>query len=103
MPTFRLERAILKANPAAVIAGIDEAGRGPWAGPVVAGAAILDPTQLPEVLVRELDDSKKLTATTRERLFDLLADPWETSPLDLNGEWAARAGLLRDASDTPAR
>ena len=72
MPTFRLERAILKANPAAVIAGIDEAGRGPWAGPVVAGAAILDPTQLPEVLVRELDDSKKLTATTRERLFDLL-------------------------------
>ena len=72
MPTFRLERAILKANPAAVIAGIDEAGRGPWAGPVVAGAAILDPTQVPEVLVRELDDSKKLTATTRERLFDLL-------------------------------
>ncbi len=72
MPTFRLEHTILKANPAAVIAGIDEAGRGPWAGPVVAGAAILDPTQLPEVLVRELDDSKKLTATTRERLFDLL-------------------------------
>lgn len=72
MPTFRLERAILKANPAAVIAGIDEAGRGPWAGPVVAGAAILDPIQLPEVLLREIDDSKKLTATTRERLFDLL-------------------------------
>lgn len=58
MPTFRLERAILKANPAAVIAGIDEAGRGPWAGPVVAGAAILDPIQLPEVLLREIDDSK---------------------------------------------
>lgn len=47
------------------IAGIDEAGRGPLAGPVVAAAVILPPdADLPEI-----DDSKKLTAAVRERLF----------------------------------
>ena len=48
------------------IAGIDEAGRGPWAGPVVAAAVILDPGQVPE----GLNDSKKLTAPIRDRLHD---------------------------------
>ena len=62
MPTFRLEQAILKSNPVAVIAGIDEAGRGPWAGPVVAAAAILNHETLPQHLSRELNDSKKLSA-----------------------------------------
>ena len=47
------------------VAGIDEAGRGPWAGPVVAAAAILDRARIP----RGLDDSKVLQAETRERLF----------------------------------
>jgi ribonuclease HII len=47
------------------VAGIDEAGRGPWAGPVVAAAVILDFTQVPD----GLNDSKKLTARTRENLF----------------------------------
>ncbi len=72
MPTFRLEQSILKSNPAAVIAGIDEAGRGPWAGPVVAGAAILDSAKLPQDMRKELNDSKKLSAATRERLFTAL-------------------------------
>jgi len=50
------------------IAGIDEAGRGPLAGPVVAAAVILpDAADLPGI-----DDSKKLTAAVRERLFDLI-------------------------------
>ena len=44
--------------------GIDEAGRGPWAGPVVAAAVILDPARR----IPGLDDSKKLTALTRRRL-----------------------------------
>lgn len=48
-----------------VIAGIDEAGRGPLAGPVVAGCCILDP----EVKILGLDDSKKLSETKREELF----------------------------------
>jgi ribonuclease HII len=47
-----------------MICGVDEAGRGPLAGPVVAAAVILDPARP----VAGLDDSKKLTARTRERL-----------------------------------
>jgi len=48
------------------IAGVDEAGRGPLAGPVVAAAVILPP----ETTIRYLDDSKKLTAARREVLYD---------------------------------
>jgi ribonuclease HII len=48
-----------------VICGIDEAGRGPWAGPVVAAAVVLDPARIP----RGLNDSKKLNETTRAKLF----------------------------------
>ena len=49
-----------------LIAGVDEAGRGPLAGPVVAAAVILDDLNP----IEGLNDSKKLSATTRERLFD---------------------------------
>ncbi len=48
-----------------VIAGVDEAGRGPWAGPVVAAAVVLDPQCMPTGIA----DSKKLTAERREALF----------------------------------
>lgn len=50
----------------APVAGCDEAGRGPLAGPVVAAAVILDPARIP----KGLDDSKALDAKTREELFD---------------------------------
>ena len=50
------------------VCGIDEVGRGPWAGPVVAAAVILDPDALPE----GLDDSKRLTAPRREELAAVL-------------------------------
>ncbi|HTK33964.1 MAG TPA: ribonuclease HII [Caulobacteraceae bacterium] len=46
------------------VCGVDEAGRGPWAGPVCAAAVILHPRRVPD----GIDDSKKLTAKTRERL-----------------------------------
>src|SRR5581483_3200292 len=55
-PSFRRERAALKRG-VWPIAGCDEAGRGPLAGPVVAAAVILDPDNIP----RGLDDSKRLT------------------------------------------
>ena len=74
MPDFELEHAHLKKHPGAIIAGIDEAGRGPWAGPVVAAAVILDVTALPLDLREKLDDSKKLTATRRDTLFDALVN-----------------------------
>lgn len=64
MPDFSFE---LKHS--GIICGIDEAGRGPWAGPVVAGAAILDPSRLPVELLDGLDDSKKLKAAKREALL----------------------------------
>jgi ribonuclease HII len=63
-PTFRRERAALKRGVWPV-AGCDEAGRGPLAGPVVAAAVILDPARVP----RGLDDSKKLDPPTREKLY----------------------------------
>jgi len=59
MPDFLLE----KACPGPVC-GVDEAGRGPWAGPVSAAAVILDPRRCP----KGLDDSKKLSAARREEL-----------------------------------
>ncbi len=64
-PSFRRERALLKRGIWPV-AGCDEAGRGPLAGPVVAAAVILDPDRIP----KGIDDSKRLTAEQREELFE---------------------------------
>ena len=65
MPDYEFEKAALNSGFNAVC-GVDEAGRGPLAGPVVAGACIL-----PEGLVIEgLDDSKKLSEKKREKLYD---------------------------------
>lgn len=47
------------------VAGVDEAGRGPWAGPVVAAAVILDAAQIPD----GIDDSKRLRPAAREKLY----------------------------------
>ncbi len=55
-----------------LICGIDEVGRGPWAGPVIACAAIL-PDTLPDFF-KQVTDSKKLTTTKREALFPLLTE-----------------------------
>lgn len=50
------------------VAGIDEAGRGPWAGPVVAAAVILDPADIPD----GLNDSKLLAPPVRENLYEII-------------------------------
>lgn len=63
-PDFSFETA---AGPLAVVCGVDEVGRGPIAGPVLAAAAIL-PRDLPAALAARIDDSKKLTAATRDAL-----------------------------------
>ena len=54
----------LEAQSPAPVCGVDEAGRGPWAGPVSAAAVILDPDRIPP----GLDDSKALTERRREAL-----------------------------------
>jgi ribonuclease HII len=63
-PSFRRERRAISRGIWPV-AGCDEAGRGPLAGPVVAAAVILDPDNIP----RGLNDSKKLEAADREKLY----------------------------------
>ncbi len=71
-PSFKFERAVLKRLPDAVVAGVDEAGRGPLAGPVVAAAVILDYKKTPKDLRQGLDDSKKLLPARREELYAAL-------------------------------
>ena len=64
------ERDDLFAPPPELIAGVDEAGRGPLAGPVAVAAVILDPTRP----IDGLDDSKKLTEARREALAPLIRE-----------------------------
>lgn len=73
MPDFSFESALCerlgRVPPTVRIAGVDEVGRGPWAGPVVACAAVLDPATFPSDLARMLDDSKKLSPKKRAALL----------------------------------
>ena len=55
-------------------AGIDEAGRGPWAGPVVAGAAVFLTRDIDAFLLENLNDSKKISAKKREILYEKLLE-----------------------------
>ncbi len=76
MPTLLLDcpfEAAARASGARIVAGIDEVGRGPWAGPVVACAAVLHSPP-----PAGLDDSKRLTARRRAALEPILADCCET-------------------------
>lgn len=67
--SFELEANEIQLGRAP-IAGIDEAGRGPWAGPVVAVAVILDPERVPDGMA----DSKALTPEQREAVFPYILD-----------------------------
>ncbi|MFT6579833.1 MAG: ribonuclease HII [Alphaproteobacteria bacterium] len=69
MPDFRFEN-----DCSGRVAGVDEAGRGPWAGPVVAAAVVLDRNHIHPSLRDGLDDSKKLSKKRREILFHLLRE-----------------------------
>jgi ribonuclease HII len=65
MPHYRNEKRIAAAGLTGLICGVDEAGRGPLAGPVVAAAVILQQGKIP----RGLNDSKQLTEEMRESLY----------------------------------
>ncbi|MBQ2675783.1 MAG: ribonuclease HII [Clostridia bacterium] len=69
MPTFDIENA-LKSQGYKLVCGVDEAGRGPLAGPVCAAAVILPDN----CVIEGLDDSKKLTEKKREALFDVVKE-----------------------------
>ncbi len=68
MATLLHERQLREAGEATIIAGVDEAGRGPLAGPVVAAAVVL-PEEFDHPV---LNDSKKLSAKVRDTLYDEL-------------------------------
>ena len=68
MPSFRHEKRCAEAG-AVLIAGIDEVGRGPLAGPVVAAVAVIDRVVAKRKLLRLIDDSKKLTPDEREEAY----------------------------------
>jgi len=69
-----------------VFAGVDEAGRGPMAGPVVAAAAILTEEQSERLVSAGLRDSKKMTPLRREKVFSLMGE--------LGVIWAAQAASV---------
>ena len=128
MPFFALEGAVpprkfgrmVKSNPDfsfemsaqargfSRVAGVDEVGRGPWAGPVTAAAVILDPDNIPE----GLNDSKQLTAKRRESLFDQLMTCADVSIADVSVAEIDEINILRashlamiralDGLDSPA-
>ena len=89
-PTFQPE-ALLLAQGIRPVAGVDEAGRGPLAGPVIAAAVIL-PEHLSEALLRDLsrlDDSKKLKPKVRDELFLTITTHPEIS-------WAVGEGSVEE-------
>ncbi len=69
MPTYDLEKSLM-AKGYSIICGVDEAGRGPLAGPVFAAAVVLECG----CEIEGLDDSKKLSEKKREALFDVIVD-----------------------------
>lgn len=76
-----------------IIAGIDEAGRGPWAGPVTAGAVVFLTREINPVLLHSLNDSKKLSPHKREMLFGLIENERDLGHLSFGLGWAQAAEI----------
>lgn len=89
-PDYSFEHA-LHEKGLGDIAGIDEAGRGPWAGPVVAAAVILQKNNIPE----GLHDSKKLTARKRGILFEHLTEKADIGIGIINVDEIDRINILQ--------
>jgi ribonuclease HII len=85
MATLALETAVSQQHQFTHIAGLDEAGRGALAGPVVAAAVILPLNDSIETLLLGVNDSKQLTAKKREALFDLIIGQQPAAVIDAIG------------------
>ena len=92
LPDFSHETAALGRGLRRV-AGVDEAGRGPLAGPVTAAAVVLDPARIPE----GLNDSKRLTAARRQDLAAWLLDHCDCAVGHASVEEIDRLNILRAA------
>jgi ribonuclease HII len=98
-PDFSIEAKALAAGECPV-AGLDEAGRGPLAGPVVAAAVILDPERIPE----GLDDSKRLAPAERDRLFEaVLSSALAVSFASISAEGIDSINILRASLEAMRR
>lgn len=98
VPDFSLELAARKGGHWPV-AGTDEAGRGPLAGPVVAAAVILDPDNIPD----GLNDSKQLSAARRERLFEAIMATAHVSIASSGPRLIDERNILRASLDAMRR
>jgi ribonuclease HII len=86
MPDFSREMAL-----GGRVAGVDEVGRGPLSGPVMAAAVVLDPDRIPD----GLNDSKQLSAKKREALYPLILDMAEVSFGEASVEEIDRINILQ--------
>jgi ribonuclease HII len=98
-PDFSMEKRAIKRGMWPV-AGLDEAGRGPLAGPVAAAAVILDPKAIPA----GLDDSKRLTPAEREALFgDILASALAVSVASVSAGGIDACNILKASLEAMRR
>ena len=89
-PDFSFE-ADLQAQGFGLVAGVDEVGRGPLAGPVTAAAVILDPSNVPA----GLNDSKVISTNKREVLYDLILQHSSVSVVHVSVEEIDRINILQ--------
>lgn len=89
-PDFHLEEGAF-AEGLRIVAGVDEVGRGPLAGPVVAAAVVLDPARIPA----GLNDSKTLSAKRRAVLHDRIAEVAQVSVAEASVEEIDELNILR--------
>ncbi|MEP5731561.1 MAG: ribonuclease HII [Sulfitobacter sp.] len=89
-PDYTFERAA-QAKGYIRIAGVDEVGRGPLAGPVTAAAVVLDPMRIPD----GLNDSKKLTKRARQRLYEEIMQVADVSVAHATVEEIDEINILR--------
>jgi ribonuclease HII len=89
-PDFSFEQTAM-AQGYLRIAGVDEVGRGPLAGPVTAAAVVLDPDRIPE----GLNDSKKLSQKARQRLYDEIIQVADVSIAHASVQEIDRLNILR--------
>lgn len=85
--------ALAGLPPGATVCGVDEAGRGPWAGPVAAAAAVIDAARLDPAMAALLDDSKRLTPARREAAFAALREAQAAGAVALGVGWGTVAEI----------
>lgn len=89
-PTFLFED-----QHTGLVCGVDEVGRGPLAGPVVACAVIIDRTRMPVEILAQINDSKKLTERKRDFLFNEIKNYSDVSLAECNVEEIDRINILQ--------